>query len=116
MAQTWPATLQQLLNRDSFSLQKQDTKIRTNVETGPIKSRRRFSAPQIKMNCQIWVNDDVYSDWVTFFDTTLEDGNLTFDFDHPITGVSMEWRIVGTPAESVLGALTYKVDMVWESV
>ena len=116
MAEVWPATLQQSVNQANFQIVKQNTNIRTNVETGPIKSRRRFTNPQIQMTCQIWVPESEFATFETFYDTTLKNGSLTFDFDHPITGTTTEWRFVSPPVFTALGGLNYILDMAWESI
>lgn len=116
MAATWPATLQQYLNRAEFSQSPQDSNIRTTTETGPPKNRRRFTDPVEFMSCQIWVKNTDFGDFRTFYYTTLQDGSLTFNFDDPITGTTEEWRFHEPYRATPLGGIYTAVTMRWLKV
>ena len=116
MAEIWPPQLQQFLQRGEFSQTQQDTNIRTNVETGPIKQRRRFTQPQTQMVCMIWVPHDLYQVFLDFYNVTLLNGTLDFDFADPITGAATVWRFSQPFGTTQVGGLTYKISMAWESM
>jgi len=116
MAETWPPGLQQFLQTGEFGQSQQNTNIRTNVETGPIKQRRRFTQPMTDMKCMIWVPHADYAIFLDFYNITLQNGTLEFDFDDPITGFPTVWRFKGPPATSQVGGATYKISMQWESM
>jgi hypothetical protein len=116
MAETWPPQLQQYLQRGTFSQTQQDTNIRTNVETGPVKQRRRFTQPMVEMACEIWVPNSLYLIFDQFYNITLLNGTGEFDFDDPITGVPTVWRFAAPFQTTLVGGLTYKIGMKWESL
>jgi hypothetical protein len=116
MAIAWPPSLQQFINESGFSLTQQDTNIRSQVETGPIKARRRFTNPQDNMSCQIWLQNVDYNTFKTFYDVTLNNGTLSFDYTHPLTGALDEWRFVIPYTIRVLGGEWFVVNMTWERI
>jgi hypothetical protein len=116
MAEQWPPQLQQYLQRGEFNQTQQDTNIRTNVETGPVKQRRRFTQPMTDMGCMIWVPHVDYLIFLQFYNQTLLNGTLGFDFDDPITAQPTVWRFAAPFTTSLVGGLTYKISMKWESL
>ncbi len=54
MAEIWPSSLQQCLNSAGWSYSAEETNIRTNVDTGPKKVRRRYTRPDKLMQANIW--------------------------------------------------------------
>lgn len=116
MAATWPPSLQQFLNQDGFGLKQQPTNIRTKMETGPTKVRRRFTNPQELMGGTIWLKDTQYATFKDFYNSTLLDGSLTFDFVHPLSGQLLEWRFMEPYQIRGLGGEWFVVTMQWESI
>jgi hypothetical protein len=112
----WPPELQQYLNEESFTRVKQDTNITTQVETGPVKKRRRFTNPQIYLNATIWVHKDDYTVLEDWYDNGLSNGTDTFDFVDPPTGRIETFRFVAPFTTVPLGGVYYQVSMQWESI
>ena len=114
MAASWPAQLQQFINEDSFDHQIGDTVISSNSDSGPPKRRRRFSKGIDTFNVTI---DLAYSDYTilkSFYETTINGGIDPFEFDHPITQVLSEFKMIGAPRIGRLGGEWFRVIMRWE--
>lgn len=114
MAETWPISLQSKLNEDSFGLNPGDTTIRSDMDVGPAKVRRRMTKATDTLTCSIDVTTGEYSTFMLFYDTTLNGGVNRFDFDHPITGVPTEFRFAGPPQIRSIGGGNFRVSMAWE--
>ncbi len=112
----WPATLQDKLNADSFQFSFGETSIRTEMDIGPAKVRRRFTAPIDQVRCSIDMTSDQYEDLYYFFNTTLNGGVNTFTFNHPVTQTSTTWRFTAPPSVSYLGGGNYRAEMSWEVI
>lgn len=111
---TWPISLQDVVNRDSFSLKIGDTTIRSNMDIGPDKVRRRMTKSVDNLSVSIWVTSAQYTTLYNFYDITLNGGVETFTFDHPITGVATDFRFISPPEFRPVGFNTYEVNMAWE--
>lgn len=114
MAETWPTALQSKLNEASFSFEIGDTLLRTQNQMGPAKVRRLMTKSVDVLSGSIDLTVAEYSTFFYFFDTTLNGGVKTFNFNHPITGSAEEFRFVGTPTFSSLGGGNFRVTFRWE--
>jgi len=114
MAQAWPVSLQQVLNRDSFAISSAETILKSDMETGAPKRRRRFTKGVKDLTCSILVNGAGYSTLDTFYTTTLNGGIDSFEFIHPITSVLTLYKFNGPPKFTPVGFDSYNVSMVWE--
>ena len=92
----WPATLPKPLS-DSYGETAPDGTIRTNMDSGPAKMRRRYTAAPRMFALVMHLTSDQYDDFDEFFVTTSRMGSLRFDFTHPRTGDACEARFVGAP-------------------
>ena len=112
---TWPVSLQQKLDRDTFREKIGSTVIRSDVDTGPAKVRRRMTKSVDPITCSITLNSAAeYTTFMNFFDITLNGGVNTFTFNHPVTGVSGTYRFADTPDIKPLGGFVFSVAMQWE--
>lgn len=116
MAETWPSALQDVLNQAGFSLKIGETAIRSDVDIGPVKVRRRFTQGIDQITGTIYLNKDDYATFRTFFDTTLNGGVNTFNYVHPLTEATAEFRFVNPPTIATLGGEYFTIQMVWEEV
>ncbi len=110
----WPTTLQDLLNTDSFGYKFGETAIRSEMDIGPAKVRRRFTRPVDTMTATINITTAQFPIFYYFYNTSLNGGVNMFSFIHPITRVPMEARFVSAPALSPLGGEVFRVSMEWE--
>ena len=116
MAVAWPGALQDKLNEQSFGIRKGSTTIRSDMDTGPAKVRRRFTRSVDMFTASIDLTTSEFSTFETFFNTTINGGVTIFEFDHPITGVLTNFRFVGDPEYSSIGGGNFRVSMVWEKM
>ena len=116
MPATWPAQLQDKLDQDSFTFKIGETSIRTEMDIGPAKVRRRFTKSVDALQCQIRMTYSDFQYVYNFWDLDLNGGAGTFYFNHPFTGVQTVFRMVGPPEISPLGGTEFIVSMQWEAM
>jgi hypothetical protein len=116
MAQVWPITLQQLLNESGFGITRGETVLRSDMDSGPAKTRRRFTKSVDSYTASIWVDETQYLTFENFYDTTLNGGTLPFTFPHPITQVPTDFRFKSPPKYSPVGGGTWSVSFEWEKL
>jgi PPE-repeat protein len=116
MAQIWPATLQQLLSEASFGIAVGDTILRTDMDVGHAKTRRRFTKGVDIFTGSIYLTLAQYDFFMAFFNTTLNGGSLTFTFNHPLTQVPTDFRFKGAPSISSIGGGNLTASFTWEKI
>lgn len=116
MAIAWPVSLQQKVNQDSFTLNMGDTTIRSDMDIGPAKIRRRFTKSVDTFSVTIDLLFSDYSVLYNFYDISLNGGVHPFELSHPITGVLTEFRFTGPPSFRPMGGGYFKVSMTWEAL
>lgn len=116
MAQAWPGTLQQLLSEANFGIAKGETTIRSDMDIGPKKVRRRFTKGVDIFTASIYLTVTQFTLFETFYDTTLSGGSLPFTFNHPITGVATDFRFASEPVYRSIGGGNFTVDFNWEKL
>lgn len=116
MAVLWPVTLQQKLNQASFQETFGETVLRSDMDIGPSKVRRRNTKGVDTFNATIDLERDLYLTFKNFYTTSLNGGVLSFNFDHPITKVESEFRFAETPQIRPIGGTYFRVSMVWEEL
>ena len=114
MAETWPLT-KEILDA-GFSQQAKDTTIRTKMEAGTDKLRRRYTTPIVVSNVSMLITFAEYTTLETFYNTTLQGGVLSFNYTDPVDTTEYEYRLMGPPKYSSTGGLRYLVSMVWERI
>lgn len=115
MPALWPAFLQDLINAAGFSSEIGETVLRTEMDIGPAKLRRRFTHSIDNYNTEITVYTTDMPAFFTFFNTTLNGGVTPFYFDDPLTGIEEIFRFVGTPKISPNGSAGwFDISMSWE--
>lgn len=87
----WPATLPQAVRPD-FNEQRGALILRTPMDAGPAKMRRRGNMPAA-LSVTFNMTDAQVSTLQTFVETTIK-GTARFGFPHPRTGTQIEARIV----------------------
>lgn len=93
---TWPSTLKIL--KDNFSESPPDRVIRSSMEIGPAKIRRRSSSAIRPVQFKMMLNDTQLTAFETFYEAN---DALSFDFTHPRTSVVWKARFVEVPSVSV---------------
>jgi hypothetical protein len=93
----WPATLPQKPLQSGWKETFADTGIRTKMEVGPAKTRRRTTAGVKPHEAAFYMTWEEVETLETFYNTTLASGTLEFQWEHPRTGETEDWRFTGPP-------------------
>jgi len=96
----WPASLPQEPLLQGFGEQVPNTVIRSQMEAGPSKVRRRFTAGVRNIDCQMRLTADQLETLDAFFMTTIAGGALSFDWKHPRNGTAVTFRFIEPPSYS----------------
>lgn len=113
---SWPISLQQKLNADSFQMKYGKTALRTDMEVGPAKVRSRFTDAVDLYTCSVLLDMTEKTTFDTFFKTTLNNGINSFLFNDPFTGSPATFRFSDEPTLRPLGGLTFQLSMAWEKL
>lgn len=82
MPENWPSTLPQAWLNEGYQETMPDVMIRTEMDAGPAKSRRRFTAQVTPIKAAMLLTTAEKGYLETFFNTTTAGGSLSFTFPH----------------------------------
>lgn len=85
---TWPATLPDEFLEEGFSETLGDNTVRYQPDVGPPQLRRRATASPRRITGVMRMTAAQVDTHDTFYVTTLKDGSLSFDWNHPRTGAA----------------------------
>lgn len=89
----------------TYNEQAVENVLRTEMDAGPVKSRRRFTAVPTNIEFTLpWLSRSEYAALQAWFKNDLLDGSLSFTADHPVTGESGSFRFRTPFRASVVGA------------
>lgn len=88
---SWPGSLPQKPLFDTWNESPADNLVRFQPDVGPEKRRRRTTRGRKVVSCQFLMTGAEVAVLDTFYETTLQDGALAFDWDHPRTDVNKSW-------------------------
>lgn len=111
---TWPAGLPQRPLLQGASEQGQGTVVRTDMDVGPAKLRRRYTAEITRFDIALILTTAQVATLETFYDSTVNGGVDPFDWSHPRTLAAAEFRFVSRPAYQPLGADYWRTAFVLE--
>ena len=95
---SWPATLPQYPIMQGYQENPADTIIRTKMDQGPDKVRRRTTANTVNFKVSYIMTDAQVATFDTFYNATISGGADKFTMPHPRTGVSSDnFRISSIP-------------------
>lgn len=104
---TWPSDFPaHLINQ--YSEAKQDIALRSTMEKGPAKVRRRFTAAVTNAQLGMILTTAQVATLEAFYETNAA---LAFDFTHPRTGATVEARFTQPPRVSDLNGQHYTVQV-----
>jgi hypothetical protein len=111
----WPASLPQTLLQASYRETLPRTKLRTEMDAGPPKMRRRYTAaPRPIQGTQNLTTTQV-ADLKTFHNTTVAGGSLPFDWTDPIPGTgTVSFRFVSEPELVPVSGSMYRASYEFE--
>jgi hypothetical protein len=93
----WPESLPQKPLNAGYSEGFSNTSIKSSMDVGPAKVRRRISAGVMEHNMQFLMTATQVGTFKTFYETTILAGSVSFTWNHPRTGTSGTWRIKSSP-------------------
>jgi len=108
----WPADLPQCAA--SWSETQRDPNVRTPMETGPPKVRRRYTAPMYEFAVGMvleWTQFQLLRD---FYDIDCAAGVNSHTFVHPYLQAEQTFRFMAPPEITSSGPLAVSVSMRWE--
>jgi hypothetical protein len=91
---SWPASLPQHVLVEGYDEAPPDVLLRTEMDAGPAKVRRRFTAGVRELRCAILCDSDQLDDLEEFFRDEIAGGALPFDWVHPRTQDAASFRFV----------------------
>lgn len=109
----WPTTLPQSPLQDSYRETVADNTVRTAMEQGPAKLRRRATSAVSKLSIGFILNPAQMAVLESFYASGLSGGVLPFTFPHPRTGTGTSCRFTTPPSASNIGGY-YKVALEME--
>lgn len=92
---TWPSTIP--FPKLGWTERRQQGFIRTPMDTGPAKVRRRFSAVSSEMETTVGLTAAQRATFDTFYATTLSEGSGEFTADDKVDGSTATYRFVAPP-------------------
>lgn len=112
----WPiAPFPQLPLQAGYSESPPDTVIRSPMDAGPAKLRRRTTAGVRRLACALRLTTAQVATFDSFYVTSLQGGALPFDWVNPRTGAAESLRFVGPPAYGApsgdLFPVTFKLEV-----
>jgi hypothetical protein len=111
---TWPLTLQQKVEASQFELVFGETRIKSNVDVGPVKVRSRFTDAVDQYRAAIFLDSAEYDDLRTFYKTTLNNGTDYFTWVDPIDSSAASFRFISPPRISSMGGAKFTVSLALE--
>lgn len=112
----WPADLPQNVLAADFQEQAQPQAIRSSVDVGPAKMRRRYTAAIKVYRMAIYLTTAQKASLETFFDSSLGGGVLPFNWVDHISGDPRTYRFTAPPSYSAAAPTVFKAALELESL
>jgi phage-related protein len=106
---TWPSSLPDKPLQQGYEEAPGDGRQRTQMDTGPAKVRRRFTATVDEFTARFHLTSTEVDTLDSFWENDLDGGTLRFDWTHPRTGLALQFRFVNRPKRRVVGGTLYEV-------
>ena len=87
----WPGSVPSSPLVGTMRIETDDVTVSFKPDVGPILRRRRYTAVSRKYEFDLMLTQAELNTLDTFFETTCEDGVLSFTMDDPATGLSATW-------------------------
>ena len=110
----WPEMLPAAPLNEGFRETMADTLVRTGMDQGPGKTRRRGTAGVGALTLQYILSTDEMTALRHFHDADLGGGALAFAFSHPVTGVPLNCRFKSPPAFTTLNGGYFRAALEFE--
>jgi hypothetical protein len=116
MGAPWPNTLPDFLESNSFNYEMGNNSIRTEMEVGLAKTRKRYTKQIDKLTSTMQITRTQYDTLVNFYQVTLSGGNLAFTFTDPLTLVATDYRFLSPPSIRAIGGNYFTASLNWEKL
>lgn len=113
---SWPSTLPQLPLAGGFSESPPDTTVRTKMDAGPAKVRRRFTANVRPFKVSFLMTSEQIGYLDTFYVTTTVGGSASFTWVSPRTGSTKSFRFISPPEYNLSSGDYWSVAMQLEQL
>ena len=100
---TWPGTLSAFILQDGFSETLPNNTIRSKMDVGPPKMRRRGTGAPRPVTGKQYMTAGQVAIFDTFYESTLYSGSLRFDWVSPRTQAVKELRFIQPPVYTPMG-------------
>jgi len=111
---TWPSSLPDNPIQDGYEEARKDGRVRTQMDAGPPKVRRRFTAVVTEFPVRFHMRSSEVNTLEDFWETDLEGGTLRFDWTHPRKDTALQFRFVEPYTVQSLGGTLYEVSATLE--
>lgn len=110
MPSAWPTTLPaHLIN--SFQETPPDNVLRTSMDKGPAKLRRRTTTNTRPIRFSMILTPTQLTALDTFYATTTRSGADEFDYKHPRTNATVSARFANPPSYSDVNGRVYRAEI-----
>ena len=116
MAIVYPTSLPEFVLEEGYSEKLNDQTIESQMESGSVKVRRRFTKQIRKFSIVLMLNESQLATFEDFWQNSLNGGSLPFDWLHPLTRQSLTLRFRNpAPSYTPAGGAYMRVSMVLET-
>ena len=112
---TWPATLPDVPD-SGYSEKPPNTLIRTNMDAGPAKVRRRHTAGVRQFTMNMLLDKTQVADLDIFYVTTTNGGADQFTWENPRTEAVANFRFVSEPVYTHESGLYWNAQLTLEQL
>ncbi len=112
----WPGGLPQRPSVSGYQESFAETALRTPMEAGAAKLRRRFTAAPRQMELSFRMTPAQVALVRTFFEDTTAGGTLPFDWVHPRDGTTSSYRFMEPPRVSATAANLFSISIKLEQM
>ena len=113
----WPLSLPQKPLSEGFSEQLPNLVIRSPMDVGQAKVRRRATAGPSRMQMAFQMTAAQVAILRTFVDNDIQGRALPFTWSHPITDVPGQFRIIDAPTfTAIANGLAWQVAVIMEQL
>jgi len=101
----WPDLLPSDFLAEGLTIQPQSNVIRTKMEAGPQKARRRYTSRTVKFTGRQRFDTAEFTVFEQFYHNVLADGVLRFNYKDPLTNQYAEFRFAEDYTSTEIGGV-----------
>lgn len=107
----WDVGLPQKLLINGYNETAANNLLRTSMDVGPAKQRRRSTAGPRPVTGKLVMTSTQLGTFKAFYITTLLGGSLRFSWTDPVTSAAVEMRFTEAPSWTAVGRSLYDVEL-----